>query len=91
MDFIGGFPKTMGVDTILVVVDKLTKYAHFIAISHPYTAKDVAEVFIKEVVKLYGFPSSLVSDRDKVFLSAFWAELFKLAVTKLKYSSSYHP
>lgn len=66
MDFIGGLPKAMGKDTILVVVDRFTKYAHFIALSHPYHAKEVAEVFIKDVVKLHGFPTSIVSDRDKV-------------------------
>ncbi|PNY04175.1 hypothetical protein L195_g000590 [Trifolium pratense] len=88
MDFIGGLPKVGGVDTIMVVVDRLTKYAHFIPVNHPYTAKSIAELFIKEVVKLHGFPSSLVSDRDKVFLSSFWSELFKLAG---KYSSAYHP
>ncbi|WVY93416.1 hypothetical protein V8G54_032504 [Vigna mungo] len=69
MDFIGGLPKTQGVDTILVVVDRLTKYAHFIAIAHPYTAKDIAEIFIKDIAKLHGFPSSIVSDRDRVFIT----------------------
>lgn len=91
MDFIGGLPRAMGVDTILVVVDRLTKYAHFIPVSHPYTAKNIAEVFTNEVVKLHGYPESIVSDRDKIFLSAFWAELFKKAGTKLKYNSAYHP
>ncbi|RDX67318.1 hypothetical protein CR513_53822, partial [Mucuna pruriens] len=85
MDFIS-------VDTILVVVDRLTKYAHFIAVAHPYTAKDIAEVFLKEVVQLHGFPSSIVFDRDRVFLSTFWTELSKMGGTKLKkFSSAYHP
>ncbi|CAJ2679805.1 unnamed protein product [Trifolium pratense] len=91
MDFIGGLPKVQGVDTIMVVVDRLTKYAHFLPVKHPYTAKDIAELFIKEIVRLHGFPSSIVSDRDRVFLSSFWTELFKQAGTKLKYSSAYHP
>jgi len=63
MNFIGGLPKAQGKDTILVVVDRLTQYAHFFALSHPYTAKEVAELFIK-VVRLHEFHASIVSYRD---------------------------
>lgn len=71
MDFIGGLPKSKGKDTIFVVVDRLTKYAHFMALSHPYVAADVAQVFSDQVYKLHGWPTTIVSDRDAVFLSAF--------------------
>lgn len=70
MDFIGGLPKTSGLDTILIVVDRLTKYAYFNALTHHSTPKDVAEIFLK-VLRLHGFPASIVSDWDRVFVSFF--------------------
>jgi len=61
----------MGHDTILVVVDRFTKYSHFLLLSHPYTAKSVVALFVCEIVRLHGFPKSIVSDRDQVFVSQF--------------------
>lgn len=91
MDFITGLPKSKGFEAVLVVVDRLSKYSHFILMKHPYNAKTVAELFVKEVVRLHGVPNSIVSDRDPLFVSHFWRELFKLQGTTLKMSSAYHP
>ena len=71
MDFISGLPRVKGVDTIMVVVDRLSKYAHFVALAHPFTAKEVATVFLKENFQLHGFPKVIISDCDQVFLSRF--------------------
>jgi hypothetical protein len=91
LDFITGLPKSKGFGVVLVVVDRLSKYSHFILLKHPYTAKSIVELFVREVVRLHGIPSSLISDRDPLFVSHFWMELFKLQRTKLKMSSAYHP
>ena len=91
LDFITGLPKSKGYEAILVVVDRLSKYSHFILLKHPYTAKSIAELFVKEIVRLHGIPKSLISDRDPLFVSHFWLELFKLQGTKLQMSFSYHP
>lgn len=91
MDFITGLPRVKCADTMLVVIDRLTKYEHFIAIHHPYTTKDIVEIFIKDVVRLHGFLRFIVTNWDCVFISNFLLELFKAMGTSLKFSSAYHP
>ncbi|XP_078443745.1 uncharacterized protein LOC144713125 [Wolffia australiana] len=91
MDFIEGLPKSEGFDSIMVVVDRLSKYSHYIAVKHPFSAATIAEIFAKEIIRLHGLPNSIVSDRGSPFTSKFWKELHQLQGTKLKFSSSYHP
>jgi transposase InsO family protein len=91
MDFVEGFPKSGRYDGVMVVVDKLSRFAHFIPISHPYTAASIARLFLDNIFKLHSMPKSIISDRDRIFTSTFWTELFRLAGTKLCLSSSYHP
>jgi hypothetical protein len=90
MDFIDGLPKCEGYSVILVVVDRFTKYAHFLPLRHPYIAQSVALIFFNNIVRLHGLPQTIVSCRDKIFTSTFWKELFKLLQTKLCLSSAYH-
>ena len=71
IDFIEGLPRAQLKCVILVVVDRLTKYVHFMALAHPYTATKVAAVYMQFVFKLHGMPASVVSDRDPVFTSHF--------------------
>jgi hypothetical protein len=91
MDFIDGLPVSDGASVILVIVDRLMKYAHFLPLKHPYTAKSVAKAFVETVVKLHGVPLSIISDRDRVFTSAFRKEIITAVGTKLHYSTAYHP
>ncbi|KFK23032.1 hypothetical protein AALP_AAs71112U000100, partial [Arabis alpina] len=78
MDFVEGLPKSDGYDVVMVVVDRLTKYAHFVKLSHPYESPDVALLFVNEVVRLHGYPRTIVSDRDRTFTGGFWNELYRL-------------
>jgi hypothetical protein len=80
-----------GRDYIFVVVDRLTKFAHFFAIPMDYKAIQVVELFFREVFWLHDLPMQIVSDRDGRFISAFWQELFRLAGIELATSTNYHP
>jgi hypothetical protein len=91
MDFIKGLPKSNGKEVILVVVDRLTKFAHFIPMSHPYTIQSVPEAFTDHVLKLHGPPIAIVSDRDRIFTSNLWKSIFKAMNVELRYNSTYHP
>jgi hypothetical protein len=91
MDFIEGFPRVGGKSVILTVVDCLSKYAHFLALGHPYSATNVTKVFFEQVVRLHGVLVSIVSDRGLVFTSAVWRELFWFSGTQLRTSSAFHP
>ena len=91
MDFITSPPVSFGFSVIMVVVDRLSKYGHLMALKGDYTTKIVVEAFFHNVVKLHGVPNSIVSDRDRVFTSHFWKHLFKLHATTLATSSAYHP
>jgi hypothetical protein len=91
LDFIEGLPKYKTYDTILVVIDKFTKYGHFIPLKHPYKALSVAQLFFNHVYRYQGMPQFIISDRDRIFASALCQELFKLSETTLNMSSAYHP
>lgn len=91
MDFIESLPKSSGKDTIMVVIDKYTKYCHLIALQHPFSATQVAQKFQDQIVKLYGPPKILISDRDKIFTSHFWSELFAALGTSSHLTTAYHP
>lgn len=91
LDFVGGLPRSGAFTSIWVVVDRLSKSAHLIPLSHPYTSSIVASQFIANIVKLHGMPRTIVSDRDLIFLSHFWKDLWRLSGTTLKMSTAYQP
>lgn len=76
---------------ILVVVDRLSKYAHFTSLTHPYTTTSVAQLFLGNIYRLHGLPQTIVSDRDVYFLSKFWQALFTAQGVQLLHSTTYRP
>jgi hypothetical protein len=91
IDFIEALPKVQGKTVILSIVDRFSKYCHFIPLAHPYTTESAVHAFFADIMRLHGVPQSIVSDRDPVFTSAFWQELMRLTGTKLYMSSAFHP
>jgi hypothetical protein len=92
MDFVNGLPKTQkGNDSIWVIVDRLTKLAHFIPVHTSYGGDKLAQLYVDNIVKLHGVPSRIFSDRGTQFTSKFWKKLHEAIGTKLDFSSAYHP
>ena len=92
MDFMTGLPKTQrGHNTIWVIVDRMTKSAHFIATNNNYSLERYARLYVDEIVRLHGAPVSIVSDRDPRFTSRFWPKLQDAMGTKLRFSTAFHP
>ena len=92
MDFIVGLPRTTnGYDSIWVIVDRLIKSAHFLAIRVSYSMEQLAQLYVKEVIRLHGVPKTIISDRDGRFTSHFWECVQKALGTKLRFSTAFHP
>ena len=92
MDFILGLPKTSGgYDSIWVIVDRLTKSAHFILVKITYTIPRYVELYLTYIVCLHGIPKTIVSDRGPQFITELWEEMHKAMGTTLLFSTAYHP
>ena len=92
MDFIVGLPKTSrGYDSIWVIVDRLTKAAHFLPVKTIFRAQPYAELYISRILSLHGVPRTIISDRGAQFVARFWEQLHSALGTQLIHSSAYHP
>jgi transposase InsO family protein len=92
MDFIVGLPNTsLKHDSIWVIIDRLTKTAHFLPVHTTYNAKKYAENYLDQIVRLHGIPKTIISDRGTQFVTRFWEQLQDALGTKLIRSSAYHP
>ena len=92
MDFVVGLPLTgRKHDSIWVMVDRLTKSAHFLPVRIDYSLNKLAKLYIKEIVRLHGIPVAIISDRDLRFTSRFWGKLQEALGTRLNFSMTFHP
>jgi hypothetical protein len=92
LDFITRLPKNAKEnDSIMVVVDKLSKAAHFIPVKSTFKAVNIAEIFMKEIFRIDGIPKMVISNRDAKFTGNFWKALFKGLDTQLNFSTAFHP
>jgi hypothetical protein len=92
MDFIVRLPRIeVGYDSIWVIVDRLTKVAHFIPVKTTYSGAKLAELYMSQIVCLHGVPKKIVSDMGSQFTSKFWEKLHESMDTKLNFTSAYHP
>ncbi|PPZ18356.1 hypothetical protein C5P36_27570, partial [Escherichia coli] len=78
-------------DAVWVIVDRLTKSAHFLPVRTDYSLEKLAELYISEIVRLHGIPLSIISDRDPRFTSRFWKKLHESLGTQLHFSTAFHP
>ena len=92
MDFVSGLPLTpTKKDSVWVIVDRLTKSAHFIPVRVDYSLQRLAKLYISEIVRLHGVPVSIISDRYPRFTSRFWKSLHEALGSRLDFSTAYHP
>ena len=92
MDFVVRLPvKGRKHDSVWVVVDRLTKSAHFLLIRTDYLLNKLTGLYIREIVRLHGIPISIISDRDPRFTSRFWGKLQEALGTRLNFSTAFHP
>jgi hypothetical protein len=91
MDFITDLPSSKAFDSIFVVVDRLTKMAHFMPCNKTITCEEIARLFMDNIYKYRSLLDDIISDRGSQFTSKFWQSLFKILKVKIKLSSAYHP
>jgi hypothetical protein len=91
IDFIVGLPKSRNNSVIMVVVDRISKYAYLCSLQHPFTTSTLAQIFMDHVFNLHGMSHSIFFYRDPTFISNFWQELFRLQGTQLYLNTAYHP